>query len=194
MRFGRITQLPGYLALVIITLVAALALGATYTLTEERIYEQSLIEAEKARAQVMSQANAFEEMECEDESIISLFKALKDGDEIGYVAKIGVNGYGGEIEIVAGFDLNGAITGISVGGANFKETPGLGAKSKDKAFIEQFAEKHAPIGVVKAGQTAGENDVDAIASATITSKAVAEGVNRMADYVQKNLLAGEGAR
>ena len=193
MRFGRISQLPGYLALVIITLVAALALGATYTLTEERIYEQSLIEAERARAQVMPEADAFEEITCEDESISSLFKALKDGNEIGYVLKTSVNGYGGEIEIVAGFDFSGAVTGISVGGANFKETPGLGAKSKDKAFTQQFTGKCAPIGVVKAGQTAGENDVDAIASATITSNAVAGGVNRMAEYIQKNLLAGEGA-
>jgi len=193
MRFGRISQLPGYLALVIITLVAALALGATYTFTEERIYEQSMIEAEKARARVMPEANAFEEIACEDESISSLFKAFKNGNEIGYVVKTTANGYGGEIEIVAGFSLDGTISGISVGGANFKETPGLGAKSKDKAFTDQFSGKCAPVGIVKAGQTAGENDVDAIASATITSSAVADGVNRMADYISQNMLAGEDA-
>ena len=193
MRFGRITQLPGYLALVIITLVAALALGATYTLTEERILEQSAIEAQNARAQVMPEAESFEEIPSSDPQITSVFKALKSAETIGYVLKTSVNGYGGEIEIVAGFDMSGTITGISVGGASFKETPGLGARSKDPAFTDRFIGKTAPIGVVKAGQTAGENDVDAIASATITSNAVAGGVNRMAEYVLNLMADGEGA-
>ncbi|MBQ1256786.1 MAG: FMN-binding protein [Clostridia bacterium] len=46
--------------------------------------------------------------------------------------------------------------------------------------------------VVKAGKTAGENDVDAIASATVTSNAVAGGVNLMAEYAAEKII-GEGA-
>lgn len=194
MKSVRMKKLPGYAALVIITLIAALALGATYTLTEEQIAAQSVIAAEKARAQVMPEADAFEEETLpENAGISSLYKALKGEEGIGYVAKITVNGYGGEVEIVAGFAMDGTITGVSVGGANFKETPGLGAKSKDKAFTDRFIGKHAPVGIVKAGQTAAENDVDAIASATITSNAVKNGVNSMAEYIWKIICEGEGA-
>ena len=193
MRVKRLKQLPGYLALVIITLVAALALGATYTLTEERILEQSVLAAQNARVQVMPEAEAFEEIPSENEKIDEVYEALKGGQAIGYVLKTTVNGYGGEIEIVAGFAPDGTITGISVGGANFKETPGLGAKSKDKAFTDRFVGKTAPVSVVKAGKTAGENDIDAIASATVTSNAVAGGVNIMAEYVSEKFISGEGA-
>lgn len=193
MRGKRLKQLPGYLALVIITLIAALALGATYTLTEGRISEQSALAAEKARMQVMLEAEAFREVPSADEEIEAVFEALKGDEVIGYVVKTTVNGYGGGIEIVAGFAPDGTITGISVGGANFKETPGLGAKAKDKAFTDGFIGKTAPVSVVKAGKTAGGNDVDAIASATVTSNAVAEGVNIMAEYVSEMFISGEGA-
>lgn len=193
MRGKRLKQLPGYLALVIITLIAALALGTTYTLTEGRISEQSALAAEKARMQVMPEAEAFREVPSADEEIEAVFEALKGDEVIGYVVKTTVNGYGGGIEIVAGFAPNGTITGISVGGANFKETPGLGAKAKDKAFTDGFIGKTAPVSVVKAGKTAGGNDVDAIASATVTSNAVAEGVNIMAEYVSEMFISGEGA-
>ncbi len=193
MRGKRLKQLPGYLALVIITLIAALALGATYTLTEGRISEQSALAAEKARMQVMPEAEAFREVPSADEEIEAVFEALKGDEVIGYVVKTTVNGYGGGIEIVAGFAPDGTITGISVGGANFKETPGLGAKAKDKAFTDGFIGKTAPVSVVKAGRTAGGNDVDAIASATVTSNAVAEGVNIMAEYVSEMFISGEGA-
>lgn len=192
MRFTRFKKLPGYLALLIITLVAALALGATYTLTQERILEQSALASEKARMQVMPEAETFEEIPSEDEAITGVFRAMSQGDVIGYVITANVNGYGGEIEIVAGFKKDGTISGISVGGANFKETPGLGAKSKDNAFTDQFIGKTAPVSVVKAGKTAGENDVDAIASATVTSNAVAGGVNLMAEYAAEKII-GEGA-
>ncbi len=193
MRGKRLKQLPCYLALVIITLIAALALGATYTLTEGRISEQSALAAEKARMQVMPEAEAFREVPSADEKIEAVFEALKGDEVIGYVVKTTVNGYGGGIEIVAGFAPDGTITGISVGGANFKETPGLGAKAKDKAFTDGFIGKTAPVSVVKAGRTAGGNDVDAIASATVTSNAVAEGVNIMAEYVSEMFISGEGA-
>ncbi len=193
MKIKRKKQLPGYAALLIITLVAALALGATYTLTAERISQQSVIASEKARAQVMPEAEAFEKIPSENDAIEEVYKAMKDSEVIGYVAKTTVNGYGGEIEIIAGFDLDCAITGISVGGSSFKETPGLGAKSKETAFTGQFLGKHAPIRIIKAGKTAGENDVDAIASATITSNAVAGGVNRIAEYISDISIEEEGA-
>lgn len=63
------------------------------------------------------------------------------------------------------------------------ETPGLGAKIAEPAFCDEFDGKqlfkdgvYAPISVVKAGMKpeAGEDYVDAIAGATITSRGVGE--------------------
>ena len=58
------------------------------------------------------------------------------------------------------------------------ETPGLGAKSKDKAFIGQYKDKDAKeLKVIKNG-TPKDNEIVAIAGATITSDAVTRGVNQ----------------
>ena len=67
--------------------------------------------------------------------------------------------------------IHGTVTGISVGGSGFSETPGLGAKAKDAAFTDQFSGKKTP---VKLGDTDGEDTVDAITAATISSRAALE--------------------
>ena len=53
---------------------------------------------------------------------------------------------------------------------------GLGAKTRDAAFTGQFAGLDAPV-------TLGA-DVDAVASATISSNAVVSGVNTACEYMQ----------
>lgn len=63
---------------------------------------------------------------------------------------------------------NGKITAIEIGDAQFCETPGFGAKALEPAFQDQFIGKTLPL-------TA--SDIDGIAGATITTKAVLEAVN-----------------
>ena len=112
------------------------------------------------------------------------YEALEADGAVGYVAQTTVNGFGGPIEIIAGVDNEGRITGVSVGGSNFAETPGLGANAKNKSFTDEFIGKHGGISAVKAGKVRGENDIDAMTSATITSSAVADGVNIICSYVE----------
>ena len=59
-------QLPGWAVLLIITLVAGLALGVTYSLTEKPIAEQAVIQAENARKTVMPDADSFSELTLEE--------------------------------------------------------------------------------------------------------------------------------
>ncbi|MBQ9943336.1 MAG: FMN-binding protein [Clostridia bacterium] len=112
------------------------------------------------------------------------YEGIKDGQVVGYVAQTNVKGFGGKVEVIVGVNRDQQITGISVGGANFSETAGLGAKAKEAGFTNQFIGKDATesIGVIKAGNPKGDNDVDAITAATITSSAVAGGVNSIAAY------------
>lgn len=112
------------------------------------------------------------------------YEGLKDGEVVGYVAQTTVKGFGGKVEVITGVSRDQKITGISVGGANFSETAGLGAKAKEEKFTSQFIGKNAAdtIGAIKAGKAKGDNDVDAITAATITSSAVAGGVNSIAAY------------
>ena len=168
--------IPAWIVLGIIALVAGLLLGLTNDLTAPKIAEAAAEAAESTRKSLLSQAEEFEAVKLDKKAKLdNCYRGTKDGETVGYVTQITVKGYGGEIEIMAGFDTEGVCTGISVGGANFSETPGLGANSKNESFTNQFKGQTAPI-------VLGES-VDAITAATITSTAVVNGVNTMADYV-----------
>ncbi|NLZ90251.1 MAG: FMN-binding protein [Clostridiales bacterium] len=118
-----------------------------------------------------------------DYPLVSLHEGLKEGEPVGYVGKIDVKGYGGSIEVIAGVTLDGHITGISVGGAKFAETAGLGAVVKEAGFTDQFIGKPTPVKVIKGGEAANEFTVEAVTAATISSSAVTAGVNTIASQV-----------
>lgn len=177
-------KIPGYLALTAITLVAGIALGGTYSLTKDRINDQARIAAEKARSAVFTKADEFSAYPIEKDGDIDwCYQALAEGEVLGYVAQTTVNGFGGEIEIIAGVDTEGKFTGITVGGSSFSETAGLGEKTKHEAFTSQYAGKAAPLRVIKAGEAAADDTIDAVTAATISSTAVTDGANTIAEFI-----------
>ena len=102
----------------------------------------------------------------------------------GYAVKVAPGGFGGAITMMVGIDNEGKVLGISI--ISHAETPGLGAvaaQNTDKgvAFREQFAGLIAGITIGD-----GENQVDALSGATISSQAIVDGVNAALDCV-KNL-------
>ncbi|MDD3212468.1 MAG: FMN-binding protein [Eubacteriales bacterium] len=161
-------KIPPFLILTIITLCAGLLLAMTNAVTLGPIAEASAKAADEARRAVLASADSFEEL-AHDQTVDTLFRGLKDGQPIGYTATVTVTGYGGPVEITVGIGMDGALTGLSVGGTKFAETAGLGAKAKEPAFTDQFIGVKAPVTLNK--------DVDAISGATITSTAVTKGVN-----------------
>ena len=170
-------RLPAYLVLMIITLIAGLVLGGVYALTKDPIAAREAEDAENARKKVLPIAERFEPMEA-PEGLSSLYAGLDaEGNTVGYAAQKTARGYGGEIEVTLGTDIYGNITGLSVGGKNFSETAGLGARSKDEAFTSQFAGKTAPLSVAKGNDERNAHTIDAITSATITSKSVTGAAN-----------------
>ncbi len=107
-------------------------------------------------------------------------------DETGLVTKVykGANGYALEvtpagfdntITMMVGVDFEGKVLGISV--ISHTESAGLGAvaaaeNAAGNAFRDQFIGQSGSVSVSKDGGT-----VDAITNATITSRAVCDGVN-----------------
>ena len=165
-------KLPAWLVLTLIALVAALALGATYNGTKDRIATQEAEKAVAVRQELLPAAQDFALCDAE-EGAAEVWRGLNaDGSAAGYVSTGTVTGFGGPVEVTVGTDAEGVITGVRVGGANFQETAGLGAKSKEPAFYEQFTGKVYPVDLSKNG-----GEIDAITAATITSSAVVRGVN-----------------
>ena len=131
---------------------------------------------EESMRKVLEQAENFEYLTILDfnGAVGEIYRGLNsDGQAIGYAVMTSSNGYGGEISLAVGIDDELKVTGVDV--ISHSETPGLGANCTNNEFKNQFISKTIGVEVVKTG--AKDNQIDAITSATITSKAVTSGVN-----------------
>ncbi|MCD8089848.1 MAG: RnfABCDGE type electron transport complex subunit G [Clostridiales bacterium] len=195
---------PGIILLIICAVAAAL-LGAVNAVTEAPIAEQNAKTTAEAMTVVLAGAEFDEAVELEepinggqfsdpnfdlsDANITSYAVGNIDGQAAGYAVSVTTNGYGGDVVMMVGIDLDGVITGVSV--TSMSETAGLGANCQTE-WIDQYAGKLAPLNVTKTGN-AGESEIDAITSATITSKAVTRGVNCVYYAFTEGLFEGGAA-
>ncbi len=172
-----------------ITALSALVLATVNSVTAPVIAANNEKKQAEAMGVVMSLATEFEQIQNEptdDKYFGNVYKAKNEaGEVIGYVALVSPNGYGGEISMVVGVNPDLTVSGIDV--ISHSETAGLGAKCDTEEFKAQFAGKTQGVEVIKNG--ASENSIDAISSATITSKAVTSGVNAALETVK--LIVGE---
>lgn len=177
--------------LFIITAVTGLILGGVYTMTLEPISAAKEKEKMAALAETLPQATDFEKSDYrQNNSIIKeINKGSADGKAVGYNITVTPKGYGGLIEMMVGISNDGELIGIKI--LTHNETPGLGAKSTDPAFSDQFKQKDVDRIEITKTKPAAKNEVQAISGATITSRAVADGVNTALEYWAKN-LKGEG--
>ncbi len=172
--------------LLAITIVAGLLLGAVNYITKEPIAEQELAAANAARAECFPQASSFEEREIdipEEYGIInSVYTALdEDGNDIGITVGVTTKGFNAGLNMTIGISSQGNVTGVVIG--TNEETPGLGANAAKPQFIDQYKDVlYEPALVVVKVDPAADNEIQAIAGATITSRAVTDAVNKVADF------------
>ena len=180
--------------LLIVCAIAAALLGYTNDITYDKIQEQLVKASDEARKAVLPGADSFEKLDDSTFSTIKsnekynfiteIYTAKAGGNIAGYAVKTAPKGYGGAIEIVIGVTTDGTVQGIKVGNNN--ETPGLGKNAATPKFQDQFNGKvwDNPINVIKSG-TPKDNEIAALAGATITSRAVADGVNQALDAAKE---------
>ena len=180
--------------LLLVCAIAAGLLGYTNEITYDKIQEQLVKASDEARKAVLPSADAFEKLDDTTFSTIKsnakynfvteIYKAKAGGNIIGYAVKVAPKGYGGTVEVVVGVTTDGTIQGIKVGNNN--ETPGLGKNAATPKFQEQFNGKAwgNPINVIKSG-TPKENEIAALSGATITSRAVTNGVNQALEVAKE---------
>ena len=112
----------------------------------------------------------------------NVFVGVFDGTANTVVMEASASGYGDKIGMVVAINMaDETLRGIAV--TTHKETPGLGAMAKDDPnFSAQFVDKSisSPFGVTTDG-----GQISALSGATITSRAVCDGVNNaVASYNQ----------
>src|SRR5690606_429730 len=96
---------------------------------------------------------------------------------VGYTVKAVTKGFGGDIEFMLGVSIDGEITGIKI--LAHEETPGLGANAEKKYFTDSFKGKPVSVELVSSKSPQGENEVQAITSATVTTNGIVNGVNEV---------------
>ena len=109
------------------------------------------------------------------EEFDNIVKIVKNKTKGTFLFETVVDGYAADgIDAVIAIDENGAVSGISI--IALGETPGLGSKINDDAFLQRFYEVKSDISIVKS-EPKNENEVQGITGSTLSSKGMAKAVN-----------------
>lgn len=173
---------------IVLFLIAAICtaiLAVTNNVTLPKIEENNRQAEIKSRQLVCAAADSFsDEKTAGDKTYVEALD--KDGKVIGYVFTTeSAKGYGGEIKIMTGVSADGKVTGIEI--LSIEETAGLGMNAKKDTFRNQYVGSSGLFNVVKSNP--GENEIQALTGATITSNAVTEAVNEAME-IYKTVTGG----
>ncbi|MDD6380579.1 MAG: FMN-binding protein [Lachnospiraceae bacterium] len=189
--------------LTVITLVSGLLLGLVYQITLKPRNAAAAKATNDAYKAVFEDAASFKDYaDFDADKATALVKKAgydnisisacveaddKSGKSLGYVITVVTKSYGGNATFSMGVTNDGKMNGYKI--TDISDTPGLGMKSTEPKFMDQF--KGISIGkyTVTKG-TPGDNEIQAISGATITSRAITNGVDAGFEYF-KSIAGGE---
>ncbi|MCI8874529.1 MAG: FMN-binding protein [Lachnospiraceae bacterium] len=185
------------------TLVLGFVLGLVYGITKDPIAAADKAKSQAAYQTVFADAESFEAYgEFDKEAALSVMEKGGFSDEItdvqvamdgggstlGYVITvIAKDASQANITFSVGIANDGTVNGYSI--TNISETPGLGMKVNEEAFYSQFAGKLVDSFTIVKNPPASDSEVESVSGATISSKAMANGVNACITYFH-NVLEG----
>ena len=173
--------------LFVVAVVAALALGSVYVATKGPI---ALAKKKKQEAAIKAVLPDFDNLkiikvpDADGNDSLQFNVATKAGNPVGVAVNTYTEkGFGGRIDVMVGFLMNGSIYNTSI--LSMKETPGLGSKldKKKSDFPDQFKGKNPATFTLKVKKDGGK--VDAITAATISSRAFCDALQRAYDTFEK---------
>jgi electron transport complex protein RnfG len=171
------------LVLTVISLISGGVLAQTYKFANPRIEENREKDTEKAIIEVLPGVSTFKNVTVDGQI---LYKGLDNrGRDVGVAFIAEAGGFQGVIRMMVGVDIESRqITGMKI--LEHLETPGLGARINESWFQDQFKGKSLNDKFIP-----GE-DVDAITGATVSSRAVSDGlknsINRLLDLINSGKL------
>ena len=185
------------LSLTLISAVCAAVLAIVNNATKERIANLATLKANNAaRAVLPASVKAIEPVKDPADASLTAFIGYADDAKTqvaGYaVPGLTAKGYGGNIRLMVGLTPDRTVISYQVLAA--AETPGLGSNLSTPAFIARF--KDQPAASVKVTKDGGK--IEALTSATITSRAVCDAVANAAQRIDRmegkavNDSTGEG--
>lgn len=174
-------------SLFLICLFVTALLAATNNVTADKITENEENNKQASMRTVLPDAADFEEIEAD---VLYLGKD-KDGNPVGYAISTATQGYGGQVKVMTGIGTDGKIVGVDVF-YNDDETPGLGKNTSNESFRKQYEGLDAGSEIAVSKDRADGQTVDAVTSATISSRAVTKAVGEACEiYIE---YAAKGAK
>ena len=172
------------LSLTLISAVCAAVLAIVNNATKERIANLATLKANNAARAVMpASVKAIAPVKDPADASLTAFIGYADDAKTqiaGYaVPGLTAKGYGGNIRLMVGLKPDRTVISYQVLAA--AETPGLGSNLTTPAFIARF--KDQPAASVKVTKDGGK--IEALTSATITSRAVCDAVADAAQRIDR---------
>ncbi len=175
--------------LVMVTAVAALALGGVYNLTKGPIEEAKLRKKQEAIEAVLP---PFERIETrmvksahEADSLEFNLAFDAQGELVGVAINTFTNrGFSGRIRVMVGLLPDGTINNTSV--LEHKETPGLGDKMQQNKSNWSLQYNGVHPAQIDLRMTKDGGQIDGITAATITARAFSDAVQRAYDTFEQN--------
>ncbi len=175
------------LRLAVICAVAALVLALVNTVTAPAIEANRLEALQEALRQIVGDAPVGDRVAVEGNETVRGYYPINEGAD-GYVVELVGNGYGGDMQILAGFRPDGEIFSVVLM-AN-TETPGLGKEAENPGYMDKFLgtgdDEPVPTGK---GDLAPE-EADAISGATLTFLGIARALAAGNDFVTSGGMSG----
>jgi Na+-translocating ferredoxin:NAD+ oxidoreductase subunit G len=163
---GRIIKLA--ITLGVFCVISAGMLAYVFMMTGPRIEANAKASFDGSLRAVLPGAESFKPVPLAPGAKSEIYEGTAGGNVVGLAVKVAPRGYSGEIVMLVGVDPELRIKGMKI--LSQRETPGLGNNVEKPKFQKQFIGK----GVTDAFEP--KKDVDAITGATISSRAVCEGV------------------
>jgi electron transport complex protein RnfG len=156
------------LSLVLISVVMSAALSVVYIKTKGPIDDAAKQAEVESIKEVLPEFDSDPAAGKTEKDGVIIYQVSKQNELVGFAVKSYTDkGFGGHIEIMAGFLPDGSIHKIAV--LMHKETPGLGTKMDEPKFRDQFLGKNPSDFQLRVKKDGGQ--VDAITAATISSRA-----------------------
>lgn len=189
------------LVLTAFTLLLGLILGLVHEITKAPIVAANQATTQAAYQKVFEDADSFQAVDGFDkdaatetvvaqgyeDSVDDAQEALDaSGNVIGYVITVTAKDASqANITFSVGIQSDGTVNGYSI--TSISETPGLGMKAEDEDFYSQFQNKKVDSFEVVKQAPSSDNQIESISGATITSRAMANGVNAALAYFNSDL-------
>jgi len=160
--------------LMVICAVAAGALAVTNNVTSKVIAENERLAKVAEMQKLFPTVAELEDRTVDGQSATLGFDA--DGNQVGVLAEGRAEGYGGVIRFNLALDGEGKIVGLNI--IEHSETPGLGARITEEGYRNQY----------KGLSAESDFKLDAISGATVSSRAMENGVKKAAQDISVRFL------